>query len=352
MAFTAGPASARSLISATLAFIAFIVVACTAFAAPADFSEHDLTPPRKAHAAVAPKSVRAPVKRVEPAAYSDDQGATQEDTDEEGVDDGQTDQGAPAGSATQNSAVAAGGDLSYTIHEGDSVGAVAGMFHLSAEEIFRVNHLSENSTLRVGQVLRIPNPYTAQVHDLQRQVAASQARSQEQARKLQDNNAKERAFDARIVELSGLNRALEHDVTVLPWWRRAAMVAVTLAMVMLGIALVSLLQWFLIRQRFAAIALANERLSKLDQRYRILHGRSELRLQQLYGRRRAAAEPSVQARTPEDFELERLGHELKEVIEQELTKLGVQLHAPARRSRFREWLTSLGSPVAVRSDRR
>src|SRR5580704_13992503 len=185
MAFTAGPASARSLISATLAFIAFIVVACTAFAAPADFSEHDLTPPRKAHAAVAPKSVRAPVKRVEPAAYSDDQGATQEDTDEEGVDDGQTDQGAPAGSATQNSAVAAGGDLSYTIHEGDSVGAVAGMFHLSAEEIFRVNHLSENSTLRVGQVLRIPNPYTAQVHDLQRQVAASQARSQEQARKLQ-----------------------------------------------------------------------------------------------------------------------------------------------------------------------
>jgi murein DD-endopeptidase MepM/ murein hydrolase activator NlpD len=226
------------------------------------------------------------------------------------------------------------------------------MFHLSAEEIFRVNHLSENSTLRVGQVLRIPNPYTAQVHDLQRQVAASQARSQEQARKLQDNNAKERAFDARIVELSGLNRALEHDVTVLPWWRRAAMVAVTLAMVMLGIALVSLLQWFLIRQRFAAIAVANERLSKLDQRYRILHGRSELRLQQLYGRRRAAAEPSVQARTPEDFELERLGHELKEVIEQELTKLGVQLHAPARRSRFREWLTSLGSPVAVRSDRR
>ncbi len=60
----------------------------------------------------------------------------------------------------------------------------------------------------------------------------------------------------------------------------------------------------------------------------------------------------MQARTPEDFELERLGHELKEVIEQELTKLGVQLHAPARRSRFREWLTSLGSPVAVRSDRR
>ncbi len=355
MGFTAGPAGARRLTSATLTFIAFIVVACMAFAAPADFSEHDLTPPQRARAAVPPKSVRSPVKRVQPAAYSDEQGATQEDTDEEGSDEGQTDQGVPAasaGSAAQNSAAAANGDLSYTIHEGDSVGMVAGMFHLPAEEIFRHNHLNENSTLHVGQVLRIPNPYAAQVRELQGQVAASQARNQEQERKLQDSNSKERAFDARIAELSGINRALEHDVTMLPWWRRATTVAVTLAMVMLGIAIVSLIQWFLIRWRFAAVATANEKFSKLDQRYRTLLARSELRLQQLYGRRRAATESSAQARNPEDFELERLGRELKEVIEQELTQLGVQLHASARRSRFREWLTSLGSPVAVRSDRR
>lgn len=352
MALTVGPATVRSLISATLVFIAFFVVACMAFAAPADFSEHDLTPPRRAHPAV-PKSVRAPAKRVQPAAYSDEQGATQEDTDEN-ADEDQADQGVPAASAgtsTQNSAAAAGGDLSYTIHEGDSVGAVAGMFHLSAQEIFHANHLNENSTLHVGQVLRIPNPYTAQVHDLQHQLAATQARNQEQERKLQDSNSRERAFDARIVELSGINRALEHDVTTLPWWRRATTVAATIAMVMLGIAIVSLIQWFLIRWRFAAVAAANDKLSKLDQRYRTLLARSELRLQQLYGRRRAATEPSAQTRTPEDFELERLGRELKDVLEQELTKLGVEVQ-PARRSRFREWLTSLGSPVAVRSDRR
>ena len=352
MGFTAGPASARILTSATLTFIAFIVVAGIAFAAPGDFSEHDLTPPQRARAA--PRTVHAPVKRVQRAAYSDEQGATQEDTDEEGTDEGQADQGVPAataGSAAQSSA-AAGGDLSYVIHEGDSVGAVAGMFHLPAQQIFRYNHLNENSTLRVGQVLRIPNPYTAQVHDLQRQVAAAQVRNQEQERKLADIDSRERAFNARIAELSGINRALEHDVTVLPWWRRATTVAVTLATVMLGIALLSLLQWFVVRRRFAAVAAANQQLSRLDQRYRTLMARSELRLQQLYGRRRAVAEPSPQTRSPEDFELERLGRELKEVIEQELTKLGVQIHAPARRSRLRELLASLGSPVAVRSDRR
>jgi hypothetical protein len=76
-----------------------------------------------------------------------------------------------------------------------------------------------------------------------------------------------------------------------------------------------------------------------------------LRLQQLYGRRRAVID-SGQARSPEDFELERLNRELKEVLERQMAQLGVELQPPVRRSRFREWLANLGSPVAVRSDRR
>lgn len=358
MGFTVGPASARSLTSAILTLIALMAVVCVAFAAPAALSERDLTAPSKARTAAPPKTVRSPVKRVQAAAYSDEQqGTAQEDTDDEATDEGQSDEGVPAAASTapsagQNNPAAASGDLSYPIREGDSVGAISGMFHIPAQEIFRRNHLNEDSTLHVGQILRIPNPYVAQVRDLQSQIAVLSARDKEQQRKLQDANSKDRAFDARIEELGGINRALEHDVRTLPWWRRATTVAVTLATVMLGIALVSLLQWFLIRWRFAAVAAANEKFGKLDQRYRTLLARSELRLQQLYGRRRPAAEPSAQSRSPEDFELERLGRELKEVLEQELTQLGVQLHASARRSRFREWLANLGSPVAVRSDRR
>jgi LysM repeat protein len=357
MGFNVGPASGRSLTSAILTLVAFIAVACVAFAAPSTLSERDLSSPKKAPPATPPKTLRSPIKRVQAAAYSDEQGAgTQEDTDDETTDEGQSAEGVPAAaaapSAGQSSSAASGGDLSYVIREGDSVGAISAMFHIPAQEIFRHNHLGEDSTLHIGQILRIPNPYTAQVRDLQNQITALSSRNQEQERKLQDAGTKERAFDARIEELSGINRALEHDVTMLPWWRRATTVAVTLATVMLGVALVSLLQWFLIRRRFVTVAGANEKLTRLDQRYRALLGRAELRLQQLYGRRRQAAEASAQARSQEDFELEHLGREVKEVLERELTQLGVQMHPPARRSRFREWLASLGSPVAVRSDRR
>jgi|SRR5579875_1362157 LysM repeat protein len=356
MGFNVGPASGRSLTSAILTLIAFIAVACVAFAAPAALTERDLSSPPGLPAR--PNAVRSPVKRVQATAYRDEQsGASQEDTDDEAADEGQSAEGVPAAaaaapSATQSRPVAPGGDIIYAIREGDSVGAISAMFHIPAQEIFRHNHLREDSTLRVGQVLRIPNPYAAQIRALQSQLAALSSRNQEQERKLQDAGTKERAFDARIEELSTLNRALEHDVTMLPWWRRATTVAVTLALVMLGVALVSLLQWFLIRRRFITVAAANEKLTRLDQRYRALLGRAELRLQQLYGRRRPASEISAQVRSQEDFELERLGREVKTVLEQELTQLGVQMHPPARRSRLREWLANLGSPVAVRSDRR
>jgi LysM repeat protein len=361
-----GPANARSFTLAILTLAALIVGACVAFAAPADFSERDLSPPPRRVGAKSSKAVVRPTKAVEATTYSEESAAP-DDNDEDTSEDSRTAEPAPApglppalsreaadadGSADQSgAAVQSGGDLSYVIHQGDSVGALSGMFHIPAADIFRRNHLTPESTLRVGQVLRIPNPYTAQVHQLQAQIGVLQSREKDQERRLQDANTREGAYNARVVELNGINRVLEHDVITLPWWRRVTTLAVTLATLMFGIALVSLFQWFLVRRRFVSVALANERLSRLDQRYRNLLARSELRLQQLYGRRRAPADTA--GKNPDDFEIERLNRELKDVLEQQMAQLGVQFHAPARRSRFREWLANLGSrPVAVRSDRR
>jgi LysM repeat protein len=361
-----GPTRARQSTSAILALIGLLVAACVALAAPADFSERDLQPPPKARRAPEPPARHAP-KRVQPTSFTEDQGASQEETDEEAPAEG-PDEGAvpaparrtggarhaaPSADSSDADAPAANtGDLSYEIHSGDSVGGVAEMFHLPPEEIFRHNHLRPETTLHVGQVLRIPNPYAAQVRQLQGQLDLLRARNQQQDRRFQEVNSKEAALNARITELTESNRALEHDVMTLPWWRRATMLVVMIATLMIGIAGWSFVQWFLVRRRFAAVAQANEKLSKLDQRYRLLLARAELRLQQLYGRRRAAVEPSAQPRNPEDLELERINRDLKDVLEQQMAQLGVESRAPARRSRFREWLASLGSPVAVRSDRR
>jgi LysM repeat protein len=354
-----GPAGARSLTSAIVILVASLVAVCVALAAPGDFAERDLSPPRKALRIAQPAkhaAAHSPLKRVKATADADDPGAraAQDDPDQDAPDDDSATAAATASSTasqTSENAPAASGDLSYAIHSGDSVGAISAMFHIPAEDIFRHNHLNPDSTLHIGQVIRIPNPYVAQVRQLQAQVDSLNARSHDQEHKLQEGNSKERAFNARIVELTETNRALEHDVVTLPWWRRATTVAVTAATLMFAIALASLLQWFLVRRRFSAIVVANERLSRLDQRYRTLFARAELRLQQLYGRRRAVVD-SPHVRNPEDYELERLNRELKEVLENQMAQLGVELPAPVRRSRFREWLANLGSPVAVRSGRR
>ncbi len=363
-----GPANARSFTLAILTLAALIIGACVAFAAPAEFSERDLSAPPKRIGATKPsKAVVRSAKPLEATSYSEESGAAaQDDNDEDAPEDTNAAEPAPAPglppalsrAPAQDSApgqtgtpVQSGGDLSYVIHEGDSVGALSSMFHMPAADIFRRNHLTPESTLHVGQVLHIPNPYAAQVRELQAQIEVLSAREQDQERKLQDANTREGAYNARVVELVGIKRALEHDVMTLPWWRRATTFAVTLAIVMFGIAAVSLFQWFLVRRRFVGVALANERLSRLDQRYRNLLARSELRLQQLYGRRRAPVER--QSKSPDDFEMERLNRELKDVLEQQMAQLGVQIHTTGRRSRFREWLANLGSrPVAVRSDRR
>ena len=367
MGSTIGPAHARSLTLAILSLAALIIGVCVAFAAPADFSERDLSPPPKSAGSAKPSKAagRSSARPVQSTSYNGDQGTmAQDDTDEDTSEETHSAQSAPSGlppalsgaparneMPTQGgAAVQSGGDLSYVIHEGDSVGAVAAMFHIPPADIFRRNHLTGSSTLRVGQVLHIPNPYAAQVRELQTQIGALNVRADDQERRLHDANIREGAYNARVVELNSINRALEHDVTTLPWWRRATTLAVSLATLMFGIAVVSLFQWFMVRRRFGAVAMANERLSRLDQRYRTLLARSELRLQQLYGRRRAPVE--TQSKSPDDFELERLNRELKDVLEEQMAQLGVQLHAPARRSRFREWLANLGSPVAVRSDRR
>src|SRR5690349_4372722 len=101
MGVHSGPANARHLPSAILTAIAFMTVACVALAAPADFSERDLSPPQRARAGAA-KSVRAPVK---PAAYAQGR-ANEEDTSEDEPDQGDTEQGVPPVSATSNAPAA------------------------------------------------------------------------------------------------------------------------------------------------------------------------------------------------------------------------------------------------------
>ena len=63
-------------------------------------------------------------------------------------------------------------------------------------------------------------------------------------------------------------------------------------------------------------------LGRLDYKYKAMLAKAELRLQQLYGRRRGGMqEGQPRPKLPEEVEMERLNEELKEVLERHLARL-------------------------------
>jgi hypothetical protein len=91
-------------------------------------------------------------------------------------------------------------------------------------------------------------------------------------------------------------------------------------------------------------------------KYKETIAKAELRMQQLYGRRRPAGAPENLLggmKTPDEIEVERLSHELRATLERHLEQLGVR----GRRSIGARWREVLGgeeepSPSTPRPYRR
>jgi len=138
----------------------------------------------------------------------------------------------------------------------------------------------------------------------------------------------------------------------LPWWRGAALMAAGVAALMFGVMLLALIEWWILRNRFRAVAEMNESLRRLDYKYRAALAKAELRLQELYGRRRRGIqEGQERPKLPEEAEIEQLNRKLKDVLERHLKRLGPPGES-TRRARWRERITGIGSPVEARSLRR
>ncbi|MGA8059231.1 MAG: LysM peptidoglycan-binding domain-containing protein [Candidatus Binataceae bacterium] len=245
-----------------------------------------------------------------------------------------------------------GGEFSYSVRSGDSLGSIASTFGIQAADIAHANRLQLDSTLNVGQTLRIPNPFAARMREL----TAENQKLTDQIADLQkrvDNATASRAdMKAQVQQLTANNRELTHDVQMLPWWRGAVYSAVIAALLLLGVAALAVLEWFLLRRRFIAIAELNESLRRLDQRYRAVLAKAELRMQELYGRRRRGiSEDQERPRLPEEADLDRLDQQLHDVLERHLKQLGGPVR-PRRRARWDEEFGTVASPVEARSARR
>jgi LysM repeat protein len=277
----------------------------------------------------------------------------------------QDDPAAPPAAATDTSSAAEdtapapapaparrGGGFSYSVRSGDSLGSIASTFGIQAVDIARANQLDLDSVLLVGQALRIPNPFAARMRDL---TAENQKLADQFAglrKRADDATAAQAALGAQVQQLTAGNRELTHAVRTLPWLHDAVYSAVIVSLLLLGVTALAVLEWFLLRRRFIAIADFNESLRRLDQRYRALFAKAELRMQELYGRRRRGiSEDHERPRLPEEAGLELLDHQLHDVLERHLNQLGGPVR-PRRRARWDKEFGAVVPPVEARSVRR
>jgi LysM repeat protein len=243
--------------------------------------------------------------------------------------------------------------IPYTIRPGDSIGTIAQMFGVTPEELAHANRMHEDDELIAGEVLRVPKPFTNEVNSLRAQVDSLTAQLQESEQKAEAAQNQLQQLKDQVQELQGENQTLNSSLKQLPWWRATSVTMAGLALFMFGAMIVTLFEWWRMRRKFMALAEMAEALSRLDYKYKAMFAKAELRLQQLYGRRRQGfPEGQPRPRLPEEMEIDRLNEELKQVLSEHLEKLGAKLHGSHKRGKWREMLGGVDSPVEAPSVRR
>jgi hypothetical protein len=232
------------------------------------------------------------------------------------------------------------------------MGSIASMFGLTAEELAHINHMHPDDELMAGDELKVPNPFIAQVNGLQAQVKTLSAQAQSAQQKADSDDRELSGLRDKVQDLTSDNQSLNSSLRLLPWWHATALSTTVAALIMFGVMVVTLFEWWRMRRRYVALAGLADDLGRLDYKYKAMLAKAELRLQQLYGRRRGGmTEGQPRPKMPEEIEIERLNEELREVLEHHLTRLGARSRT-RKRARWRELFGGVDSPVEARSARR
>jgi LysM repeat protein len=245
--------------------------------------------------------------------------------------------------------------IPYTVRPGDTINAIAQMFGVTPEEIAHANRIHADDGLLADEVLKIPHPFTNEITTLRSQLESINAQSQAVQQKADAASEQVKSLQAQVQELTGDNQDLQSVVKIMPWWRATAVSLGFAALIMFGMMLLTLFEWWRMRRRFIALAEMTDALGRLDYKYKAMIAKAELRLQQLYGRRRQGiTEGQPRPKMPEEVEIERLNDELKEILQHHLQRLGARLPGSKRRKSWRELLngSDVGSAVEARSARR
>ncbi|HYL57464.1 MAG TPA: LysM peptidoglycan-binding domain-containing protein [Candidatus Acidoferrales bacterium] len=308
-----------------LAIVAtFIVAACGVSFAQSDYRESN------------PAPYSPPARVVRPAAPAPEERAVEPATEDE------TRPAAPKPSVRPDHPANV---IPYTVRPGDSMGQIAQMFGITPEELAKANRIHPDEELMADQVLKVPHPFTTEVNTLKSQVETLSAQLQAAQQKSDAAEEQVKSQQAQVQELTGDNQDMQLSLKILPWWRATAVSVALFALIMFGVMALTLFEWWRTRRRFVALAEMTDALSRLDHKYKTVVAKAELRLQQLYGRRRGGiTEGQPRPRMPEEIEIERLNEELKEILALHLQRMGARLPGVHRR---RGWRDLFGGDVAA-----
>ncbi len=215
----------------------------------------------------------------------------------------------------------------YTVRAGDTLSTIAQYFGMTTADLAHINKLQEDDELEEGESLKIPNPFEASQRSLEAEVQQLSDQNRTNEQKIEQAENQVATLSNSNSDLTSQNATLKESVKVLPWWRGTSLAAGAAALLMLGVTTLTLFEWWMLRRRFLALSDLSMSLSRLDVKYKETIAKAELRMQQLYGRRRPAGAPEHLIggmKTPDEIEVERLSHELRETLERHLKQLGVR----------------------------
>jgi len=300
-------------------------------------------------AEASPPSAQTPPSSVTPDEPGD---AEQPSSDQAAEPDQATQPQRAAQPVAASPSVNRSGAFQYTVRSGDSLGSISAAFGVPVAELAAANRMGDDTVLMVGRTLHIPNPFAAQVRTLNAQVEELQTETTAASGKTDAAVAHARDLKADVDSLRDENKDLQYSVRMLPWWHAMALTAVIGAILLFGVTALALLQWWILRRRFAELAELSESLSRLDYKYKSLMAKAELRFQQLYGRRRQGGDALDHGRTQEEIEIERLSIELRDTLQTHLRRLGLSHSRSRRHAETGEGVGDTAARVEARTARR
>jgi murein DD-endopeptidase MepM/ murein hydrolase activator NlpD len=177
----------------------------------------------------------------------------------------------------------------YPLRAGESLGDVAQIFHVPAQELATLNHVTDPNRLQLGQMLRVPNGFAREAAELRsdRQQLVEQKDAADRA--VQERDRTTAALETQLRQLQAEKDGVARELATMERWRKTAMGALMSFLVALGWAFKTLLDRTRLVRRHTSLAAENAALREAKEKYRQAAAQLELRYQGLY---RGKGEPA------------------------------------------------------------